>query len=389
MLLDLVFLLLGSFGVLGAQTPAAPVAPPPAWPAVPTIECQRCAGKKVALEECWACEGAGKVACTFCRSLGPGLWRVPWDEKFTTENLAELKALKQQSADLALQLAKLMTGDVPAGHVACPGFTSHGSLGSLSGKPCRYCAARGSFECPECKGKPLRKCVECAGKGRVQRTCEACLGSARVPDPVLIPSADRALCPWCGDKRARVCGECVSGEVELTCRQCLGAKTLSCKACIGTRRKPCNKCYATGDLSQYLAAKTSNDCDQCKTKGSIDCDVCKRKGKVDCPGCSGRGRVKGVCPACQKDGVRPCGGCFLGAYAAWEQAGATCEKAGEREAATAWFEIARTRAKAKFEFELREIVTTQTEIDELQKQRTREDERFKTKLAALRAPAPK
>lgn len=373
-----------AFTHVAAQTPAPtePVAPTPAVSA-PTIECVRCAGKKLALEECLACDGEGKLACSFCSFIGPAQWRVPRDEKLTPEGIEEIKQLKQESAKLREQWDKLF-GAAGPGRVGCPSSITH--LGRLAGTPsgCRFCADRGAFECPQCKGKVMVKCVACLGRGRVLRQCEACLGSARTPDPAAITAAQRTTCPWCLGASARKCSECAGGSAEQVCRQCAGEKSIACKACLGTRRKPCNKCYATGNLSRYFGPKTSNDCDQCKTKGSIDCDKCKRSGKVDCPACSGRGRVPSYCLACERDGVRPCAGCFLGAYGAWEYAATVCERAGDADAAIAWLEIARTRADAHFELQLRAIATTEVEAETARKDRAREQQRLQQRIAAAR-----
>lgn len=380
-MLDLVLLV---FGSVGAQEPAPtpPVAPQPAVVA-PTIECARCAGKKSALEDCLACDGEGKIACSFCSFIGPAQWRVPRDENLTAEHIEQIKTLKQESAKLREQWDKLF-GTAGPGRINCPATMAH--LGKRPGAEsgCRYCSDRAGFECPQCKSKASVKCAPCAGKGRVLRQCEACLGSARTPDATLIAAADRKTCPWCLGVSARKCSECVNGMSEQLCRQCAGEKTIACRECLGTRRKPCNKCYATGKLTLFLGPKTSNDCDQCKTKGSLDCDKCKRSGKVGCTVCEGRGRAQSACLACGKDGVRPCAGCFLGAYAAWEYAATVCERAGDPEAAVAWLELAVTRADAYFELQLRGIATTEAEAEAARKDRAREQQRLKQRIAVVR-----
>ena len=145
---------------------------------------------------------------------------------------------------------------------------------------------------------------------------------------------------------------------------CVMARGRHCRKCRGSLSKPCNKCYASGNLSSYLAKKSSNRCDQCDTKGRIQCDECER-GVETCAQCEATGHKLRKCPACGTKRVRRCTGCSQGAFKSWESAGDVLLASGDLTSARAYFEIARGRVDEHYAIRSRVALDRQatTKID--------------------------
>lgn len=385
MFLDIVLVVLG---ITCAQEPApAPASAPAAVVAEPpTIACPRCLGKRVALETCLACGGAGAANCTACSLEAAPVPRYPFSEKLTAADFTRLKELLR-TLDVAQQLRAKVLNGAGRGRLSCPEQCQQ-IAHPRNGYPCRLCDGKGNLECVPCAGKGTRACPSCAGKRQVLRACEACLGSNVVFDPASIATEQRTVCPWCHDK-SRACTECKNGKVELPCASCLGDKTLACTTCLGTKHARCGACNSTGSSKPKAEAKVRSDCSKCRGKGMRDCDACKRTGKETCDECKGKGRVTANCRACLGDKVRPCGGCFLGSYSAWEFTAGLRESAGDRAGAAEWLAIAKQRAEKFYAFQLREIALGAAEERELGSERDRELERLAKRIESLSAPAPR
>jgi hypothetical protein len=385
----MLFLLALVFAWLGPRSPTpAPVSSPQA--SVATIQCGRCAGKRVAEQACLACCGAGRIPCALCNAKTLRRFYAGQDEAKTPARLeAERKASEAAEAAVAMPGSKKMkTRALEPGHLRCPTRCADGLALLGGGHPCLYCAKQGQLACPQCEAKATRACPACAGSGRTERTCEACLGAAVVVDPRSIPAAERNRCPWCLDRIVRPCGDCKDGLAERVCLECFGAQEQTCSDCLGAKRSPCLGCRSTG-FKREPGAKKEGPCAACAGRGSIACERCAATGKRRCSDCDGKGSGALACLACQKDGTRPCTGCFLGAYAAWELAADVLEKGGDPGGAGAWLALAQKRVDSCFALRERDLATTPQEVTAAKQARLRERERLAKRVEALRAPAPR
>lgn len=365
--------------------PGAPAQQP--GPAPAGIECSTCKGAGRAQQDCFVCTGTRQVGCGTCAPM----WRLP----SAVDPDADLRsgAPDPNWVELIGSLRELREsytktfGECAPGQARCPGSCREGKGILNPGKPCKFCAAKGSLPCPQCKRKGALRCASCDGRGQILRACEDCLGSGRRPDPVRIAPEHRATCPACASAGKWACRECdETGLVEAACRACNAEGRMPCRHCLGTRQKPCQACSATGDNTGFLGPKKSNRCVPCDGKGLLPCNDCNR-GVPTCAACNGKREKPQTCLACYGTHVRLCAGCARNGFRAWELAGDTLLAAGDKAGARAFLEIARGRVDAHYTRLAERSTDPKADAAALEKQRKAQCERLDKRLAATQAPA--
>lgn len=358
----LVLLLLASTALLPSRTGQAGEPSSSVHPA-----CTTCAGRGRARLPCELCNGDGTAPCVECANGA--------DEEADRRLIAILREidperakLREMSADQRAEFRDIGNrsgiskyADRRPGKLPCPEACKAGVSFLNAGHACKVCAAKGSLQCKACKGKGEARCEACGGRRKLDVTCHECAGGGVAPDP-LKRTAEAATCPWCDDRRVVDCRVCEEGALHKLCGTCRGGGTTACTDCAGTKMTGCRKCSGTGDLSSYLAAKNSNDCDHCDKSGVVDCVKC-RLGRVECAECKGKGHYKGRCPACLGTRKSLCAGCTLDSDLAWTITGERLALGGAGPAALAHFDVAIARIERRHAQRLESFTGSKKERD--------------------------
>lgn len=349
-----------------------------------TVPCPSCAGKGERLQECLLCHGEKTRPCRTCTLQFSNL--VPPDRDETQslqQRIDAIAELREKMGELGDDPMAKLLGTRDVGYKRCPATCKDGQVLLQPEDKCLYCRGKGQLKCPDCRKKGVLKCVLCKGKGQRKRACADCVGTGRIPDPARVPEDQRGTCTWCAGSEKRGCGDCLEGTEVRVCTSCDGEKAWTCGKCVGSKEKPCNKCYASGNLSRYLAAKSSNRCDQCKVTARIPCDVCAEKGKKPCATCRGEGRVEGGCLACLSDREVPCAGCFHGLYRSWEVNAEALEAAGDLAGAHAFLTLAEERVNPLYRQRMERPTELVVDVKATERLRKKELSRLQKRLKAL------
>jgi hypothetical protein len=337
------------------------------------IECPTCKGKGKAQVECAGCFGTGAIACPSCVPKRVPLRAFEADETTSDEKLLDLRRVGRELED---KLAAIPGPKPPRpGWWRCPSGAT--GMGSIFPQKCKFCDGNDVVPCPTCESKANVTCGACKGKRTLERSCADCGGSGRLPDPASISSEARQVCSWCLDG-TRACSDCKKGEENAICGPCNGSKRSVCGACIGRGSSPCSKCSGIGVLRG-----DGKDCPDCKS-GTVKCTAC-RDGKLECSTCKGTGKARASCWTCRGNRLRPCPGCFRGAFRHWLVVAEMLANA-DAERSIASLEIARDRIGPYFERRAKLFAETDEERAAMDGERSAAAKRVDDRITELREP---
>jgi hypothetical protein len=352
MLLSWIWIVLGLL-----QTPAAPA---PAPSEQPKVTCVACKGTGDARQDCVECAGERTVACVRCYPLHWALAEQATARRlaeiFPDEQAFELRKVHLETAVASLQLLwQLKWGGASAVDspltIACPAACLDG-VGRVARNPCKYCAGKGRFACPDCAATGTTPCRFCEGKGGVKRRCDACDGSGRVSVPTSAPTAEH--CDWCVDARWRACRRCEGHKgARQICRRCNGAKSGLCLSCLGSKRTPCRDCRGEGVVRDPSKPTQIVYCKECGKSGKRPCTVCAGDGRIRCEMCEGKGSVVAGCFDCLDSRRVPCRGCTELSSRAWEAGAELLVSTGNPQLAKAYWRVAGERLEQRFEAQMK------------------------------------